>query len=88
MLELKNVSKKFGFQVILEEVDFKIGQGELIHIVGANACGKSTLFKLFCDILEPDKGEVVVDKDEFIKPGMTMEKLAKSSGDYWTRYKL
>jgi len=38
MLELKNVSKKFGFQVILEEVDFKIDQGELIHIV----IGKST----------------------------------------------
>lgn len=63
MLELKNVSKKLGFQVILEEVDFKIDQGELIHIVGANGCGKSTLFKLFCDILEPDKGEVVVDSD-------------------------
>ena len=63
MLELKNVSKKFGFQVILEDVDFKIEQGDLIHIVGSNGCGKSTLFKLFCDILEPDKGEIVVDSD-------------------------
>ena len=49
--------------MILEEVDFKIDQGELIHIVGANGCGKSTLFKLFCDILEPDKGEVVLDSN-------------------------
>ena len=47
MLELKNVSKKIWVSVILEEVDFKIDQGELIHIVGANGCGKSTLFKLF-----------------------------------------
>ena len=37
MLELKNVSKKFGFQVILEEVDFKIEQGELIHMLNLKA---------------------------------------------------
>ncbi len=63
MIELKNISKKFGKHTIFENVNLKIKEGQLIHLQGINGSGKSTLFKIICDIMEPTSGEVVKRKD-------------------------
>ena len=58
MLELKNISKKFKNNLLYEDVNFEIRDGELIHLFGKNGSGKSTLFMIICDILEPTTGEI------------------------------
>lgn len=66
MVEIKNLNKKFKNIEVLKQLDFSIPRGELIYIFGINGCGKSTLFKLICDILTPDSGSINIEDDVVI----------------------
>lgn len=66
MINLKRVQKKFNSNYVLEDINLSVGRGELIYIHGINGCGKSTLFKIICDILEIDSGIITIDEDTHI----------------------
>jgi len=59
-IEVKNVSKQFGGQSVLEDVSLTIDHGTTVGLVGANGSGKSVLFKAICGMVRPDSGSVVV----------------------------
>lgn len=59
MIEVKNISKNFGTQKILDNVSFSLNSGEIIGISGRNGAGKSVLFKILCGLIYPDSGEVL-----------------------------
>jgi D-xylose transport system ATP-binding protein len=61
VLELRGVSKAFGAVQALYEVDFHVGAGEVMALVGDNGAGKSTLIKCVAGIYSIDSGEVVFD---------------------------
>ena len=63
MITLKNISKSFGTNKILSNVNWTIEQNELIYIHGKNGCGKSTLIKIICDILKYDEGSIEKSND-------------------------
>lgn len=63
LLKLENISKSFHENKVLEDISLQINEGELIYIHGINGCGKSTLFKIMCDIIEADKGEIIKPDD-------------------------
>ena len=46
LLELKNVGKDYGSQVVLERLNVSVDEGEFITIVGASGCGKTTFLKM------------------------------------------
>ena len=58
MIEINNVSKRFGDIVALDNVSFKAVPGELISLLGPNGAGKSTLIRIICGYLQADKGSV------------------------------
>ena len=58
LLELCGVSKNFGGIQALTDVDFRVGQREVVAIVGDNGAGKSTLVKVIAGIHAPDGGEI------------------------------
>ena len=58
LLELKNISISFGQRKILDNISFKINQGEILGLLGPNGAGKSTIFNLITGILKPDYGSV------------------------------
>lgn len=60
MLELKDVSKRFGNNILFDGVNLKIKKGELIHLQGSNGSGKSTLFKMICDIQKTTSGTILL----------------------------
>ena len=66
MLEIKNISKKFGKHIIFQDVSLTLKEGELIHFYGPNGSGKSTLFKIIADITSPDKGQIKIEKGKRI----------------------
>ena len=66
MLEIKNISKKFGKHIIFQDVSLTLKEGELIHFYGPNGSGKSTLFKIITDITSPDKGQIKIEKGKRI----------------------
>jgi simple sugar transport system ATP-binding protein len=58
-LELKNVSKYFGEVRALQNVDFQLGQNEVVGLLGDNGAGKSTLIKIVTGYHQPTSGEIL-----------------------------
>ena len=61
MIEIKNVTKKYGEKVALNEVSFKVEDGELFGFIGHNGAGKTTLIKAIVGIHEFDRGEIKIN---------------------------
>jgi phospholipid/cholesterol/gamma-HCH transport system ATP-binding protein len=61
VIELRNVHKRFGRQVVLDGVDFVVQEGETVALLGPSGTGKSVLLKHIIGLLTPDSGEVLVD---------------------------
>ena len=61
MLELKGISKTFGGVKALQGVDFSVGAGEIVGLVGGNGAGKSTLMKISAGAYLPDEGTVTMN---------------------------
>ena len=60
VLRLTNISKAYGPERVLDQVDLSIGRGEVVALMGANGAGKSTLAKIAAGVLKPDKGHIVL----------------------------
>jgi phospholipid/cholesterol/gamma-HCH transport system ATP-binding protein len=61
MIELRNVHKAFGTQVVLNGVDFTVREGETVALMGPSGTGKSVLLKHIIGLIRPDDGEIYVD---------------------------
>jgi len=64
MIELRNVHKRFGKQVVLDGVDFIVREGETMALLGPSGTGKSVLLKHIIGLIHPDSGTIVVDDRE------------------------
>lgn len=58
VLELRNVSKRFGGLRAVKEVSFDISDGEILFIIGPNGAGKTTVFNLISGFLHPEEGSI------------------------------
>jgi len=61
IIELRRVSKSFGKQRVLDDVDLKVERGKCTVIIGRSGTGKSVLLKHIVGLLRPDRGEVYFD---------------------------
>ena len=61
ILELKNVSKSFQDDLILDNLNLNIKQGEFLTLLGPSGCGKTTTLRIIGGFLQPDEGEVIFD---------------------------
>src|SRR5688572_26721412 len=71
-IEIKNVRKGFatdkGQLEVIENLDFKVGDGEFVAIVGPSGCGKTTLMNIISGFLAPDSGAIEIDGTPRTKP--------------------
>lgn len=61
MIEIKNISKRYGSNNVLCNISFSINAGECIGIVGANGSGKTTLLSIISGLLSANSGEILLD---------------------------
>src|SRR5215207_9551853 len=61
LIELRNVSKRFGRLIVLRDLTLKIEEGESLVIIGASGSGKSVMLKHIVGLLRPDSGEMWFD---------------------------
>src|SRR5215213_6900639 len=59
LLELKNINTHYGLIHILQDVNLTINEGEIVCLLGGNACGKSTTLKTILGIVKPTGGDVI-----------------------------
>jgi multiple sugar transport system ATP-binding protein len=62
-VRLTNVSKSYGSQRVLHDIDLEIADGELVVLVGPSGCGKSTLLRMICGLEPITAGELRIDGD-------------------------
>lgn len=67
MIEIKDLSKNFGDLNVLNQISFKIGQGEIYGIIGQSGAGKSTLLRCMNGLETFDSGSIIVDGKEINK---------------------
>ena len=68
LIELKNLTKRFGSFTAVSNLNFKIYEGEIFGYLGPNGAGKSTTMKMIANLLKPSDGEVWIrDKDKKLK---------------------
>ena len=64
MISVNNLTLQFGGRVLFENVNLKFTKGNCYGIIGANGAGKSTFLRILSGELEPNKGDVTIDKNE------------------------
>ena len=76
MIEIKNLTKRFGKSTALDSVSFTVGDGSIFGLVGSNGAGKSTLLRILSGVLKADGGEALVFGENVFENSGVKEKIA------------
>ncbi|MCL0029387.1 ATP-binding cassette domain-containing protein [Dehalococcoidia bacterium] len=58
LLNVRNISKQFGKNTVVDQVSFDVHKGEILGVLGPNGAGKTTVIRSIMDIIRPDSGEI------------------------------
>lgn len=61
MLQVQNISRRYGSHLAVDDVSFTIKKGEIIGLLGHNGAGKTTIMKMLSGYLEADSGQILLD---------------------------
>ena len=67
MIEIKNVTKKYGENIAILEITFNVNDGEIFGFIGHNGAGKTTLIKSIVGIHEFDEGDILINGKSIIR---------------------
>ncbi|MCC6278167.1 MAG: ABC transporter ATP-binding protein [Oligoflexia bacterium] len=67
MLEVKNLTKRFGSQEVLKGISLAISEGEILFVLGRSGTGKSVLLKNIVGLLKPESGQILLEGREISK---------------------
>lgn len=88
LLTIEHLKKSFGDNVILDDVNLTVKQGEVIVIIGASGCGKSTLLRCI-NALEPiQEGQILLDGEKIEPKSKNLTRLRQKIGMVFQSYEL
>ena len=61
IIEFKNITKSYGDNVVVKDLNLTIDKGAFITIIGSSGCGKTTTLKMINRLITPDSGEILID---------------------------
>ena len=67
MIEVKNVTKKYGSTVAVNNISFNVNDGEVVGFLGPNGAGKSTTMNMITGFIEPTSGQIIVNGNDISK---------------------
>ena len=74
MIEVKNVTKKYGDFTAVNNVSFTVNDGEVVGFLGPNGAGKSTTMNMITGYIEPTEGTVIINGYDILKKSMRAKK--------------
>ena len=67
MIEVKNVTKKYGSTIAVDDISFTINDGEIVGLLGPNGAGKSTTMNMLTGFIEQTTGEIIIDGFDMLR---------------------
>ena len=67
MIEVKNVTKKYGKFKAVDDISFTVKDGEVVGFLGPNGAGKSTTMNMITGFIEPTEGTIIVNGYDIMK---------------------
>ena len=67
VIEVKNVTKKYGKFIAVDNISFTINEGEIVGLLGPNGAGKSTTMNMLTGFIEQTEGEIIIDGYNMLK---------------------
>ncbi len=64
IIEFKNITLSYGKRIILDNINFKINEGQIFGMLGPNGVGKSTIFNLITGLIIPDSGSIRINEED------------------------
>ena len=68
MISIQNVKKRYGKQILFDDLTISFVSGQRIALIGANGTGKTSLLRMILGLEKPDQGAVAVPTDTFHRP--------------------
>ena len=75
MLQLNNLSKKFGSFQAVANLDLQVNSGEFFGFLGPNGAGKTTTIKMICGLLSPTEGSILIDNYDIQKDPVAAKRI-------------
>jgi branched-chain amino acid transport system ATP-binding protein len=67
LLSIRNVTRRFGGIVAIDDVSLDVDQGQIVGLIGPNGAGKTTLFNVITRLYKPDSGELEFDGKSLLR---------------------
>ena len=74
MIEVKNLTKRYGDHLALDDISFTVGDGEIVGFLGPNGAGKSTTMNIITGYLSSTEGAVLVDGVDVLEDPIAAKK--------------
>lgn len=74
MIQVKDVTKKYGNFIAVENLNFEIKHGEVIGLLGPNGAGKSTTMNMLTGFIEPSEGSIIINGKDIVKKAREAKK--------------
>lgn len=75
-MEIVNISKSYGKKKVLHDISMTVREGKCTGVIGANGCGKSTLFRIMAGIEKADGGKILLNGKEKVNSAKELTRLA------------
>ena len=88
MLEVKKLKKRFGSNVVLNDISFNVSKGDIISIVGPSGSGKSTLLRCLNLIEKPSSGDIIFEGTSLVGKKADLSLLRQKMGMVFQQFNL
>ena len=85
-IKIDNLCFSYNSEMIIDDLNLKVNDNEILAIVGNTGSGKSTLVQLIAGLLKADKGKIIVDNDDITAKKFNKKILRKKSKIYLTSF--
>ena len=89
LIRLDHVTKRFGSNTVLDDLDFSVESGKHVTLIGPSGSGKTTILRLLMTLTEPDEGTITVDGERlFPAPEKQLREIRKKIGMVFQQFNL
>ena len=88
MVEVKNLNKKYGDFVALDDLNFDVADGEVFGFVGPNGAGKTTTMRIMAGLNQPDRGSITIAGTDAVKNSKKIKRIIGYMNIYIGRMRL